>query len=272
MLKVAMAQINSTLGDLKGNINKINKFIKDAKNQNADLVVFPELAITGYPPQDLLLEKGFIENNKKSLKEMIYQNSVDIVGVVGFVDSIEGNLFNAAAIFKGNRLVDVIYKSLLPTYDVFDEDRYFKPADEINPVSIKINDENFKLGIEICEDLWDNNYDLKVTDVLVKKGAQLIINISASPFLVGKHLERKRLLRKKAIKNGVPIFYVNLIGGQDELVFDGNSMAFDNKGNLIAFGKQFDEDLIITEIDLKKDVFQKIETPYMIRPKKCSGL
>ncbi|MEJ2270966.1 MAG: nitrilase-related carbon-nitrogen hydrolase [Candidatus Bathyarchaeota archaeon] len=255
-MKIAMAQINSTVGDLEGNLNKINKFINDTKSLGTDVVIFPELAVTGYPPQDLLLEKGFIENNKKFLKEMIDKNLVDVVGVVGFVDFKGDDLYNAAAVFKRNKLIDIIHKSLLPTYDVFDEDRYFKSAEKISPVSVKINDENVKLGIEICEDLWDNNYDLKVTDVLVKKGAQFIINISASPFLVGKHLERKRLLKEKAIKNGVPIFYVNLIGGQDELVFDGNSMAVDKNGSLIALAKQFDEDLIITEINLKEGVSQ----------------
>ena len=196
-----MAQINSTVGDLKGNVNKISKFISDAKGLGGDLVIFPELAITGYPPQDLLLERGFIENNKKLLKEMIKQNSVNIVGIVGFVDFKMNDLYNAAAVFKQNKLIGIIHKSLLPTYDVFDEDRYFKPAEKISPISVKINDKIVKLGIEICEDLWDSNYDLKVTDILVKKGAQLIVNISASPFLVGKHLERKRLLKKKAIKN-----------------------------------------------------------------------
>ena len=256
-----MAQINSTVGDLKGNVNKISKFISDAKGLGADLVIFPELAITGYPPQDLLLERGFIENNKKLLKEMIKQNLVDIVGIVGFVDFKENDLYNAAAVFKQNKLIGIIHKSLLPTYDVFDEDRYFKPAEKISPISVKINDKIVKLGIEICEDLWDSNYDLKVTDFLVKKGAQLIVNISASPFLVGKHLERKRLLKKKAIKNRVPIFYINLIGGQDELVFDGNSMAVDRSGKLIAYAQQFNEDLVLTEINLKESKTRTIKPP-----------
>lgn len=261
MLKIAMAQINSTVGDLEGNVKKINKFIVDAKGLGADLVIFPELSITGYPPQDLLLERGFIENNKNSLREMINHNLVDIVGVVGFVDFKGNDLYNAAAVFKKNKLMGIIHKSLLPTYDVFDEDRYFKPSEKISPISIEINEKIVKLGIEICEDLWDSNYDLKVTDFLVKKGAQLIVNISASPFLVGKHFDRKKLLKKKALKNGVPIFYVNLIGGQDELVFDGNSMAVDGSGNLIALAKQFEEDLMITEISLKDGISKRIEAP-----------
>jgi NAD+ synthase (glutamine-hydrolysing) len=256
-----MAQINSTVGDLEGNIEKIKRFLEDAKHQGSDLVVFPELAVTGYPPQDLLLENGFVEKNKKVLQEMINFNKVDVVGVVGFVDYKGKDLFNAAAIFNRNKLVSVVYKTLLPTYDVFDEDRYFKPSKEIAPVSITLNKKIVKLGIEICEDLWDTNYNVKVTDSLAKRGADLIVNVSASPFLVGKHIERNRLIKAKATKNGVPIFYVNLVGGQDELVFDGNSMAVDKQGNLIALAKQFEEDLVTTDIDLLHGSTLKIEAP-----------
>jgi NAD+ synthase (glutamine-hydrolysing) len=263
MLRVAMAQINSTMGDLEGNVAKIKRFLADAKSRQADLVVFPELAVTGYPPQDLLLENGFVEKNKRALEEMIRGNSVDVVGVVGFVDYEGKDLFNAAAIFNKNKIVGVIYKTLLPTYDVFDEDRYFKPFNEkeIAPVSTVINGNPVKLGVEICEDLWDQNYDVKVTDLLATRGADLIVNISASPFLVGKTLERNRLLKEKSTQNRVPIFYVNLVGGQDELVFDGQSMAVDKSGNLIALAKQFEEDLVITDIDLKKGTAQKVESP-----------
>jgi len=258
-----MAQINSTLGDLEGNVEKIKKFLADAKSCHADLVVFPELAVTGYPPQDLLLENGFVEKNKKLLEQLIRGNDVEVAGVVGFVDYMGKDLYNAAAIFNRNRLVGIIRKTLLPTYDVFDEDRYFKPAkeEEIAPVSMVIDGKKIRLGVEICEDLWDQNYDVKVTDLLAEKGANLIVNISASPFLVGKTLERNKLLKEKATKNGVPIFYVNLVGGQDELVFDGQSLAVDKLGNLIATGKQFEEDLIITDIDLEKGIAQKIKPP-----------
>jgi len=262
-LRVAMAQMNSTVGDLEGNVAKIKKFLADAKTCHADLVVFPELAITGYPPQDLLLENGFVEKNKELLEQLIRGNDVDVAGVVGFVDYKGKDLYNAAAIFNRNRLVGIIRKTLLPTYDVFDEDRYFKPSkeEEIAPASITINGNPVKLGVEICEDLWDQNYDVKVTDLLAENGAELIVNISASPFLVGKTLERNSLLQEKSTKNGVPIFYVNLVGGQDELVFDGQSMAVDKLGNLIALGKQFEEDLVITDLELEKGVAQKIEAP-----------
>jgi NAD+ synthase (glutamine-hydrolysing) len=261
VLKVAMAQINSTVGDLEGNVLKIRKFLADAKSEGADLVVFPELAVMGYPPQDLLLENGFVEKNKNALEEMIRANEVDVVGVVGFVDYKGKDLFNAAAIFKRNKIVGIIYKTLLPTYDVFDEDRYFKPLveEKIAPVPVTVNGKTVKLGVEICEDLWDTYYDVKVTDLLVRRGAELVVNISASPFLVGKHLERNRLLKEKATKNGVPMFYVNLVGGQDELVFDGYSIAVDKLGNLVALGRQFEEDLVIT--DIEELTARKVEAP-----------
>jgi NAD+ synthase (glutamine-hydrolysing) len=273
MLRVAMAQVNSTVGDLEGNVAKIRRFLADAISCGADLVVFPELAVTGYPPQDLLLENGFVEKNKDLLEQLIRGNNVDVAGVVGFVDYRGKDLFNAAAIFNRNKIVGVIHKTLLPTYDVFDEDRYFKPSKEkeIAPVPITVNGETVRLGVEICEDLWDSSYDVKVSDLLAEWGAELIVNISASPFLVGKTLERNRLLREKSAKNGVPIFYVNLVGGQDELVFDGNSMAVDKAGDLIALGRQFEEDLVITNIDLEKGVAQKVEAPVHDRTQEMFG-
>jgi NAD+ synthase (glutamine-hydrolysing) len=258
-----MAQINSTMGDLDGNIEKIKKLLADAKGCGADLVVFPELAVTGYPPQDLLLEDGFVRRNKELLEDLIEDNRVDVAGVIGFVDYRGKALFNAAAVFSGNRLVGVAHKALLPTYDVFDEDRYFKPAlkEEIAPVSLEINGKEVRLGVEICEDLWDRDYDLKVTALLAKKGADLIVNISGSPFHAGKMLERQKLLSEQAKRNGVPIFYVNLVGGQDELVFDGQSLAVDKTGNLIAVGRQFEEDLVVTVIDLAMGTAEKVEAP-----------
>lgn len=259
---IAMAQINATVGDLEGNIEKIKAHMNSAKKSKADLVIFPELAITGYPPQDLLLENAFVKRNKELLEELISYNS-DVAGVIGFVDYKGKNLYNAAAVFIRNQLVGVAYKTLLSTYDVFDEDRYFKPAkeEEIKPIFMNFNGREFKLGVEVCEDLWDQNYDIKVTDLLSKRGADVIVNISASPFYAGKRFEREGLLKEKSRKNKVPIFYVNLVGGQDELVFDGQSLAVDSSGNLIAIGKQFEEDLVITDIDLKKGFAEKVEPP-----------
>jgi NAD+ synthase (glutamine-hydrolysing) len=263
VLRVAMAQVNSTVGDLEGNVAKIRKFLSDAEKRRADLVVFPELAVTGYPPQDLLLENGFVEKNKKLLEQLIRDNNVDIAGVVGFVDYRGKSLFNAATVFNRDKIVGIVHKALLPTYDVFDEDRYFKPAKEaeIAPVPLDMDGKTVNLGVEICEDLWDKDYDVKITDLLAKRGADLIVNVSASPFFVGKTLERIGLLREKATGNGVPLFYVNLVGGQDELVFDGHSLAVDKRGNLIALGRQFEEDLVTTDIDLGEGVGEKVEAP-----------
>jgi NAD+ synthase (glutamine-hydrolysing) len=263
VLRVAMAQINSTVGDLEGNVAKIRKFLSDAKKRQANLVVFPELAVTGYPPQDLLLENSFVEKNKTLLEELIRGNSVDVAGVVGFVDRKGDSLFNAAAVFNRTKIVGIVHKTLLPTYDVFDEDRYFKPAKEaeIAPVPIDMDGKTVNFGVEICEDLWDKDYDVKVSDLLAKRGADLIVNVSASPFFVGKTRKRIGLLRKKATENGVPLFYVNLVGGQDELVFDGQSLAVDKRGNLIAVGRQFEEDLVITNVDLDEGVGEKVEAP-----------
>jgi NAD+ synthase (glutamine-hydrolysing) len=262
-MRVAMAQINPTVGDLEGNARKIKNFIGEAARHGSDLVVFPELAITGYPPQDLLGEEAFVRKNKGILSEIIETNTGK-AGIIGFVDSDDaGNLYNAAAVFKGKKLAGVVHKTLLPTYDVFDEARYFKPAmrREVKPVKLDLNGKKIKIGVEICEDLWDERYDIKVTDLLRERGAEVIVNISSSPFYVGKRFERESLLKKKAKRNTVPIFYLNLVGGQDELVFDGQSLAVDASGRLIALAKPFEEDLTITDIDLEKGRGRKIDSP-----------
>jgi len=249
-MKVGMAQVNSTVGDLVGNIDKIRAYIERAKEADVDIVAFPELCVTGYPPQDLLYEKAFVTQNKEALLNLVKDIS-GVVGIVGFVDCDGSRIFNSAAVFSEGKIVKVVNKTLLPTYDVFDEARYFVPQKRRNimPVEVTIKGSHIRLGVEICEDLWDERYDIKVTDILVQRGAQLVINISASPFYVGKRFERERLLREKAVKNKVPMFYVNLVGGQDELVFDGQSLAVDERGRLIAFAKQFDEDLVVVDVD-----------------------
>jgi len=268
-----MAQINSTVGDLQGNIEKIKQYLSDAKASGAELVVFPELAVTGYPPQDLLLENGFVEKNKQAILQLIENNTVDIVAVVGFVAYKGKDLYNAAVVFQKNKLVRVVYKTLLPTYDVFDEDRYFKATkgNEIQPVPVMIAGKKVRLGVEICEDLWDTDYEVKVTDLLVERGAELVVNVSASPFLVDKHLERHKLLVEKATKNKVPLFYVNLVGGQDELVFDGQSMAVDKTGSLVAFGRQFAEDLVLIDINLETGTGLAVEAPVHDKVKEMFG-
>ncbi|MGQ9781495.1 MAG: NAD+ synthase [Nitrososphaeria archaeon] len=261
-MKIGMAQVNSILGDLEGNVDKIRTYIKKAKKAGADIVAFPELCVTGYPPQDLLYERAFVSQNKEALLNLV-EDTFDIVGIVGFVDYDGGRLFNSAAVFSDGKIIKVVNKTLLPTYDVFDEARYFVPLkkESIRPVDVLVKGSRLRLGIEICEDLWDERYDTKVTDILVQRGSQLIINISASPFYVGKRFERERLLRDKAAKNRIPIFYVNLVGGQDELVFDGQSLAVDERGRLVAFAKQFDEDLVIVDVDYVRGKAHEMTLP-----------
>ena len=263
-MKIAMAQINPIVGNLEGNVEKIRQNIRESKKKGADLVAFPELAVTGYPPQDLLYVNGFVEENKRLL-EKIAKESSGITAAVGFVDydpSRKGSdgtqvKYNSAAVIKDGELIGVQHKTLLPTYDVFDEDRYFMPAIEHRIFDVN----NARIGIEICEDLWDEGYGVEVTKILADKGANLILNLSASPFYAGKRFVRQKLLQKKAKENSVSIFYVNCVGGQDELVFDGQSLAVDKSGDLIAIGKQFEEDLVTTFVDLEKGLTEKISPP-----------
>lgn len=262
-MKIAMVQLNSVVGDIEGNLARILDGLSRSRRLGADIIAFPEMAVTGYPPQDLLYEKCFVRTNKERVLTLA-DHSRDSVVIVGFVDyDDKGCLFNAAAIFNNRKLIDIVHKTLLPTYDVFDEERYFEPGkpDQIRPVGVSIDGTPVKLGIEICEDLWDTNYDLKVTDILRSKGADFILNISSSPFHVGKFFERRDLMVERAVNNKVPMCLVNLVGGQDELVFDGQSMAVDARGNLVALGKQFEEDLVIVDMGIKSGKADPILAP-----------
>jgi len=206
-----------------------------------DLVIFPELTTTGYPPKDLLLKPSFIKANKEAL-EIIISETKDIAVIIGFVDELAENIYNAAALIQNRRLIGIRHKTHLPNYDVFDEKRYFKPATE----SSIFNLNGLKQGINICEDIGVDNGP---TGIQAKLGADFIVNISASPFYVGKSKERRELIARRAKENKIPIIYVNLVGGQDDLVFDGRSYVFNKEGALIAEGKQFEEDLVITNLD-----------------------
>lgn len=257
-----MAQVNSIVGDIEGNTHRIIEFIERAKTQGAEIVVFPELVITGYPPQDLLYEQSFLSTNKDAL-EKVRSHTQGLVVIVGFVDFMDEKLFNSAAIFNDGELVGTVAKTLLPTYDVFDEERYFEPMemDDIAPISVSIGGSEILLGVEICEDLWDTKYPVKVTDILAERGAQLIINISASPFHIKKRFERTKLLVTKAKSNRVPIFLINLVGGQDELVFSGLSTAVDSEGNVMAYCAQFEEDLVLVDFDISTGIGPSTSLP-----------
>ncbi len=262
-MKLALAQVNPTVGDFSGNIEMVIKRIDEAKRSGIQLLAFPEMVVTGYPPQDLLYEKAFVRRNKDALRE-IESHTKDVVVIIGFVDHDEKwRLYNSAAIFENGKLVHVVHKTLLPTYDVFDEARYFQPGreSELAPIAVKVAEFEFKLGVEICEDLWDEEYDLKVTDTLCSMGANIIVNISSSPFHIAKRYERETLVKEKAKKNGVPVFLVNLVGGQDELVFDGQSLGADGQGNMIAYGPQFRESLVVVDLDLENGTASHVLPP-----------
>ncbi len=240
-LRIAMAQINPTVGDLKGNRDKIIEYIDRAKKQGADIVAFTELAVTGYPPEDLILKPQFVKDNLRTLRE-ITRATRGITAIVGYVDSND-HIYDAAAIMSNGKLVHVYHKMLLPNYGVFDEYRYFKPGKRFPVITVK----GVNIGVNICEDIWYADGPAR-TQALA--GAEIIIAVNASPYHKGKGKERRRMLALRAKENNVFIVYTNTVGGQDELVFDGHSMILDPKGNLLAAGKQFEEELISYDIKL----------------------
>ena len=241
-LRIASAQINCTVGDLEGNCAKIADYLDRAESFGVDIVSFPELAITGYPPEDLLLKSRFIEDNLKALKNL--SKSVgNIVAIVGFVDKQGPEIYNAAAVIYNGKVRGVYHKCFLPNYGVFDEKRYFNPGNK--PLVFNFRGVNF--GVNICEDIWHADGP---TDLQAKLGAKLVININASPYHLGKINAREEAVCKKAKESGIFIAYTNLIGGQDELVFDGRSMVIGPKGKVVARAQAFDEDLLIKDIDI----------------------
>ncbi len=241
-LRIGMAQINTTVGDFAGNTQKILEAIAEARSLGIDLITFPELAICGYPPEDLLLKPQFIEENLRSLDKLV-DNSSGLTVVVGFVDAKE-DIYNAAAVIHDSKLIDIYHKIYLPNYGVFDENRYFQSG-KACPIYI-IN--GIGVGVNICEDIW---YEAGPATAQAYAGAEVIVNISASPYHCGRSDFRERMLGTRAADNVAIFTYNNLVGGQDELVFDGNSMVVDEKGRLIAKGKQFEEDLIVTDLDVE---------------------
>jgi NAD+ synthase (glutamine-hydrolysing) len=253
MIRIALAQINTTVGDLAGNQRKINASIHQAKVMGADLVTFSELAVCGYPPEDLLYKTHFVENNIKALEELA-KNVHGITAIVGFVDQKDGRIYNAAAVLSEGKIKAAYHKQELPNYGVFDEKRYFKSGRENFLLSMG----GVSAGITICEDIWvDGASYLKQA----KAGASLIINISSSPFEIGKTKVREDLLERRAKETGAYICYTNLVGGQDELVFDGGSFIVDPTGRIVASAKQFEEDLVIVDLDLPQNKVSKGNLP-----------
>jgi len=251
-LRVGLAQINVTVGDLKGNVAKLLDSVERARAQGVDLIAFPELAITGYPPEDLLLRPQFVRDNQDAL-DIVVKGSAGITLVVGFVDA-EEDIYNAAAVIHDGRLVDVYRKQYLPNYGVFDEDRYFAAGSACSVYEVAGVD----VGVNICEDIW---YPEGPAQAQAYAGAQVILNISSSPFQAGKRLFRERMLSTRAADGGVMLCYLNLVGGQDELVFDGNSMVFDPEGKVLARAPSFEEDLLVCDLDLDKVMQSRLHGP-----------
>ncbi len=262
-MKIALVQMNATVGDLKGNSQKIIHYIKEAAKNGAGLVIFPELAVTGYPPQDLIFEPGFVEDNLVWCRKIAEETgSLNIASLVGYIDNpLKNNLYNAVSVLSGGIVGKPVYKSLLPTYDVFDEKRYFKKSPEVKPVNCTLGGKTVKLGIEICEDLWDEEYDIKVTGELVSQGAELIINCSASPYSYEKFSKRKKLILEKVRQYKVPFCYVNLCGGQDELIFDGNSFMLDAGGRWLTYNGAFEEKITYADTDFQEAGSERLPEP-----------
>lgn len=256
-MRIALAQINTTVGAVETNCDKIINYILKARDRKADIIAFPELALSGYPPEDLLLKSSFLKRNQANLKRII-SASKSIVVVVGLPDSDRLGTFNGAAIIYDKKLIDIYHKIALPNYGVFDEKRYFCPGDTVPIIPYQ---RGVNIGVNICEDIWHPSGPHKIAAQSGK--AKLIINISASPYHAGKILQRQKILRSAAAQNGLFVCYCNSVGGQDELVFDGGSLIFGPKGDLIARAKQFREDLLITDLDIKKpkESIGRIEKP-----------
>ena len=265
-MKIALAQIDTTVGDLRGNSGKILEFYRRGVAAGADVVMTPELAITGYPPRDLLAKQRFVHDNLAALHEIAVQigPTALLVGYVDFNLKRPGRDYvNAVALIQNGRIISVRYKMLLPTYDVFDEDRYFQPADSNTVLDFA----GQRLGLTICEDIWTQDYlparlyerspihDLMRGDT----HAQLLLNLSASPYHLGKERVRHDMLRAVAQQCKVPVVYCNLVGGNDELIFDGNSLAFDASGNLLAQGAAFAENLVIVDLAGPPQPFHPLE-------------
>ena len=256
-MNIALAQTNPTVGDIAGNAELIRAAIARARAAGARIVIFPELALVGYPPRDLLLKGGLVEANLAALDRLAADTAGPslIAAIVGYVDrnaSPHGRpLYNALALLDGGKVVAKKYKTLLPTYDVFDEARYFEPG----PSAVVVEVDRLRLGLSVCEDIW-NPEDAAIRHLyprdpiadLARERPDVIVNISASPYMMGKYDTRLELLRGQAAAHRLPVLYCNQVGGNDELIFDGASMAVSPDGQIVAQARDFEEDLIVVDI------------------------
>ncbi len=251
--RLALAQINVTVGDFPGNVEKIRRAIEQARQAGVDLVAVPELAIPGYPPEDLLLNSAFLQDNLKALKQ-IARATRGITAIVGFAD-VGTDIYNAAAILHDGEWAGTYHKIYLPNYGVFDENRYFQEGKEL--VVCELGETVF--GVNICEDIWYPGDPMR-TQVL-QGGAQMIVNISSSPYHAGKRDFRQKMLSTRAWDYAAFVAYVNLVGGQDELVFDGGSMVLNQRGELTAVARAFAEDLLLVDLNLEEVLLYRLHDP-----------
>jgi NAD+ synthase (glutamine-hydrolysing) len=261
-MKIAIAQLNPTIGDIENNAKQIIAAAETAAEENARLLLTPELSLCGYPPRDLLLYPGFVKTIGEKLKAIATQLPANMAVLIGTVETNphatskgQKPLYNSMALIDSGEIKQIFHKRLLPTYDVFDEDRYFEPGYEANYFTL----DGIKIGVSICEDLWNDeqfwgkrSYEVNPIEELVQIGVDLIVNLSASPYTVGKHQLREAMLNHAASSYQKPMIYVNQVGGNDDLIFDGNSAVFNSAGKLITRAKGFATDLVVVELEQLK--------------------
>lgn len=268
MLRIALAQINVTVGDIAGNVAKIKAYLNQAQQFDVDLVAFPELAIPGYPPEDLLLKPDFALANRAALNDLLF-DTIGLTAIIGFIDR-QDDLFNAAAVLHDGQLVAVYHKSRLPNYAVFDEDRYFAegdtpllftlplPTPQVDNAPELATELSVTVGVSVCEDIW---YPAGPPQAQASAGAELLLNISASPYQSGKIQVREQMMCVRAMDDSAVVVFCNLVGGQDELVFDGSSLIIDEKGKVLARGKSFEEDFIVADVNVSNVFRHRLRDP-----------
>ena len=256
-MRVALAQINTTVGDIWGNVERMADALKRAVDSGADFVAYPELTIPGYPPEDLLMRPSFIEENMRALREFAGQVPEDVVAAVGFVD-LDADLYNACGVVSGGEVLHRYHKHYLPNYSVFDENRYFREGSGAPMVDLG----GALVGVGVCEDIW---YPGGPAREQALGGASVLLNISASPYHRRKGAFRERMLGVRASDYGCYVVFCNLVGGQDELVFDGHSVVFDPEGGLVARADQFKEDFLLVDLYPDQSLMQRLHDP---RPRK----
>ncbi len=276
-MKIAIAQLNPTIGDISGNADQILSAAQAAANQGADLLLTPELSLCGYPPRDLLMRPSFVQQMAQKVADIAKALPPTLTALVGLAAAnknahLKGEkpVYNSMALLHSGKVQAIFHKRLLPTYDVFDDDRYFESGTQANSFTLKCKSGAVHIGVTICEDLWNSEdfwgkraYPIDPTKELVEKGVDLVVNLSASPFIVGKQSLRERMIAHAAKQNECPIVYVNQVGGNDDLIFDGQSIAVDRKGELVSRATAFESDFQTLEFDMGSKDLRKGEVKEM---------